>query len=283
MSGIGSAIGDVVGSVFDTAGNLVEKAVDVIEETGDFVGDVVSEIDFEDALQAYIQTGGNQWAALWAATPGDEKIGYDYGKKESSGSYYEPHYTFEEGSDQPFQVNFAPGNEMPDLNIPGTTIGSPTDPTIYDRFGKMATDVVQKLQRQNQSPAIAQNVIGSMGGILGDIASGKFSKSPASEYNTVSVLKSYADGAKSNLSAGLLNDYATAKRKVAEMVETPSSPFGEVALQGNPFYNFMQQRDIGKRNLEANNIFSNFLQTMPQSQQVQSGLFEPYLQEQGIV
>ena len=105
-----------------------------------------------------------------------------------------------------------------------------------------------------------------MSGILADVAAGKFSKSPASEYNTVSVLKSYADGAKSNLSAGLLNDYATAKRKVAEMVETPSSAFGEVALQGNPFYNFMQQRNIGQ-----------------QKQTAQSNLFEPYLQEQGIV
>jgi hypothetical protein len=50
------------------------------------------------------------------------------------------------------------------------------------------------------------------------------------------------------------------------MVETPSSVFGEVALQGNPFYNFMQQRNIGQ-----------------QQQMGQSNLFEPYLQQQGIV
>ena len=256
MSGAVDAIGDVVGGVLDTAG-------DIVSEAGDFVGDVVSEIDFEDALVTYIQTG-NPYAAAWAATPGDEKIGFDYGIQggSDSGGSVQPTFTFEESSDQPFQVGFAPGESggMPDQPY------DPNQESLYDIFGDVATNVVNKLQRDNQPAQVAQNVIGSMGGILADVAAGKFSKSPASEYNTRSVLKSYYEGANNTLSSGLLNDYATAKRKVAEMVETPSSVFGEVALQGNPFYNFMQQRNIG------------------QQQQIgKSNLFEPYLQQQGIV
>lgn len=280
MSSAFDAVGDVVGSVFDAGGNLVSKAVDVIEETGNFVGDVVSEIDFDDALQAYIQTGGNQWAALWAATPGDEKIGYDYGKKESSGGYYEPKYTFEEGSDRPFQVSFMPGEQggIPDdINIGNIP------PGIYDTFGNVATNVIQKLQRQNQSPEIAQKVVGSMGNILADISTGKYSKSPAAEYNTRSVLDAYYNGKDGSLGNDILNRYGEAKKKVAEYVSTPSSVFGEVALQGNPFYNFMQQRDIGKNTQDAQNIFGSFLSNMPQSQQTQPNIFEPYLQEKGIV
>jgi hypothetical protein len=256
MSGAVDAIGDVVGGVLDTAG-------DIVSEAGNFVGDVVSEIDFEDALQTYIQTGSIE-AAIWAATPGDEKIGYDYGVKggSDSGGSVQPTYTFEESSDQPFQVGFAPGESggMPDQPY------DPNQESLYDIFGDVATNVVNKLRADNQPAQVAQNVIGSMSGILADVAAGKFSKSPASEYNTRSVLKSYYEGADNTLSSGLLNDYATAKRKVAEMVETPSSVFGEVALQGNPFYNFMQQRNIGQ-----------------QQQMGQSNLFEPYLQQQGIV
>tara|TARA_E500000318_G_C3494799_1_gene185914 strand:- start:9 stop:839 length:831 start_codon:yes stop_codon:yes gene_type:complete len=276
MSGAVDAVGDVVGSVLDTAG-------DVVSEAGDFVGDVVSEIDFEDALKTYIQTGSVE-AAIWAATPGDEKIGYDYGVKggsdNDSGGGVEPSYTFEEESDQPFQVSFMPGDQ-PDIG--GPNIGSPFDPSLYDQFGQVATNVVNRLKDKNESPQIAQNVVNTMSGILSDVASGKFSKSPAAEYNTRSVLDAYYNGKDGSLGNDILNRYGEAKKKVAEYISTPSSAFGEVALQGNPFYNFMQQRDIGKRVQNVQNIFGGFLSNMPQSQQTQPNIFEPYLQEKGIV
>ena len=63
----------------------------------------------------------------------------------------------------------------------------------------------------------------------------------------------------------LIVRYGEAKKKVAEYTSTPSSVYGELALQGNPFYNFMQQRKIGQST------------TPPQ------GLFDTYLQEKGIV
>lgn len=276
MSGAVDAVGDVVGSVLDTAG-------DVVSEAGDFVGDVVSEVDFEDALQTYIQTGSVE-AAIWAATPGDENIGYDYGVKggsdNDSGGGVEPSYTFEEESDQPFQVSFMPGDQ-PDIG--GPSIGSPLDPSLYDQFGQVATNVVNRLKDKNESPQIAQNVVNTMSGILSDVASGKFSKSPAAEYNTRSVLDAYYNGKDGSLGSDILNRYGEAKKKVAEYISTPSSAFGEVALQGNPFYNFMQQRDIGKRVQNVQNIFGGFLSNMPQSQQTQPNIFEPYLQEKGIV
>lgn len=267
MSGAIDTVGDVVGSVLDTAG-------DIVSEGADFVGDVVSEIDFEDALQTYIQTGSVE-AAIWAATPGDEKIGYDYGVKggsdNDSGSQPQPTYTFEETADQPFQVSFMPGEQggVPDdVTIGGVPKG------IYDAFGNIATNIIQDLKSKSDADNSQAQIYGdssrqlvnSFSGILADVASGKYSKSPASEYNTRSVLDAYSNqNIESSLSAGLLSNYNEAKKKVAEYTSTPSSVYGELALQGNPFYNFMQQRKIGQSTLP------------PQ------GLFDTYLQEKGIV
>ena len=242
MGGIASAVGDVVGSVFDAGSSVIEKTVGT-------VSDLAKNIDIKDAALTYIMTG-NPYAAAFAATDYDEKLGFN------PATFYNPStggFGFQD-------VNVG-GGEMPSIfnEQAWNTVASKA-------INSLANYAKSKPQESQEYGQIGDTVLQSMSGILADVAAGKFSKSPASEYNTRSVLKSYYEGADDTLSAGLLNDYATAKRKVAEMVETPSSVFGEVALQGNPFYNFMQQRNIG------------------QQQQIgQSNLFEPYLQQQGIV
>jgi len=242
MGGIASAVGDVVGSVFDAGSSVIEKTVGT-------VSDLAKNIDIKDAALTYIMTG-NPYAAAFAATDYDEKLGFN------PATFYNPStggFGFQD-------VNVG-GGEMPSIfnEQAWNTVASKA-------INSLANYAKSKPQESQEYGQIGDTVLQSMSGILADVAAGKFSKSPASEYNTRSVLKSYYEGADDTLSAGLLNDYATAKRKVAEMVETPSSVFGEVALQGNPFYNFMQQRNIGQ-----------------QQQIAQSNLFEPYLQEQGIV
>lgn len=245
-----SSVGNFVGDIFDTATNVVEKALDyggnLVEKTVGTVADLADDIDIKDAALTYIMTG-NPYAAAFAATDYDEKLGFN------PATFYDPTtggFGFQD-------VNVG-GGQMPDVTSGWDQLAS----SAINTLAQYATSRPEESQQLGQT---GQNVLSSMSGILADVASGKYSKSPASEYNTRSVLKSYYEGADSNLSAGLLNDYGNAKKKVAEMIETPSSVFGEVALQGNPFYNFMRERNIG------------------QSREPLQGLFQPYLQEKGIV
>lgn len=246
MSGGGGLIGDVVGAVtkpiekaFDYGGELVEKTVGT-------VSDLASDIDIKDAAVTYITTG-NPYAAAFAATDYDEKLGFN------PASFYNP-TTGTLG----FQDPSIGGGEMPDVTRSFDKIASAA-------INSLAQYAINRPSEKQQLAQTGNEVLSSMSGILADVAAGKFSKSPASEYNTRSVLKSYYNGSEGSLGADILNNYANAKKKVAEYTSTPSSVFGEVALQGNPFYNFMQERNIGQST------------TPPQ------GLFEPYLQEKGIV
>lgn len=246
MSGGGGFVGDI----FDAATNVVEKAFDyggeLVEKTVGTVSDLASDIDIKDAAMTYITTG-NPYAAAFAATDYDEKLGFN------PATFYNP-TTGGFG----FQDVGVGGGQMPDVTGSWDRIAS----TAINSLAQYAMNRPEESQQYAQT---GNQVLASMSGILADVAAGKFSKSPASEYNTRSVLKSYMDGSEGSLGSELLNNYANAKKKVAEYTSTPSSAFGEVALQGNPFYNFMQERNIGQST------------TPPQ------GLFEPYLKQQGIV
>ena len=247
-----SSVGSFVGDIFDTATNVVEKAFDyggnLVEKTVGTVADLASDIDIKDAALTYITTG-NPYAAAFAATDYDEELGFN------PATFYNP-----STGGFGFQDVSVGGGEMPSIfneqawnTIASTAINS------------LANYAQQRPSESQQYGQIGNTVLQSMSGILADVAAGKFSKSPASEYNTRSVLKSYYEGSDNSLSAGLLNDYASAKRKVAEMVETPSSIYGQVALEGNPFYNFMRERNIG------------------QSRKPLQGLFEPFLEKENIM
>jgi hypothetical protein len=88
MGGVVSSIGDVFGGAADFVG-------DVVGGVGDFVGDVASNIDIEDAVKAYVMSGGNPYAAAFAATDFDEDLGFN------PMSFYDP----ASGG-----FSFAPGN-----------------------------------------------------------------------------------------------------------------------------------------------------------------------------
>ena len=70
MGGVVSSIGDVLGGAADFVG-------DVVGGVGDFVGDVASNIDIGDAIKAYVMSGGNPYAAAFAATDFDEELGFN--------------------------------------------------------------------------------------------------------------------------------------------------------------------------------------------------------------
>ena len=77
MGGVVDSIGDVFGGAADFVG-------DVVGGVGDFVGDVASNIDIEDAVKAYVMSGGNPYAAAFAATDFDEELGFN------PASFYDP-------------------------------------------------------------------------------------------------------------------------------------------------------------------------------------------------
>lgn len=240
MSSAFDAVGNVVSKAFDYGGNLIDTVTGTVE-------DLASDIDIKDAALTYITTG-NPYAAAFAATNYDEDLGFN------PVTFYNPStggFGF-----QDVQVG---GGQMPGTS---TDVWNNVAANAINALAKYAQSSPSESQQYGQT---GQNVLSSMSGILADVASGKYSKSPAAEYNTRSVLDAYYNGSDSSLSGELLNDYGNAKKKVAEIIETPSSQFGQLALQGNPFYNFMQQRNIG------------------QSREPLQGLFEPYLQEKGIV
>jgi hypothetical protein len=77
MGGVVDSVGDVLGGAADFVG-------DVVGGVGDFVGDVASNIDIEDAVKAYVMSGGNPYAAAFAATDFDEELGFN------PASFYDP-------------------------------------------------------------------------------------------------------------------------------------------------------------------------------------------------
>jgi len=266
MSGGGGFIGNVFDAVGDVVGGVADTVGDVVGSVGDVVGDVAKNVDIKDAVLTYITSGGNLPATFIAATNVDEKLGFN------PGAFYDPSsggFGFDldkitssiqpgESGGVPDQVLGQIGYEIPKPIGKAVEIATRSALNYFSEQGK------QQPAQQQQYADQASNVINSMSGILAEVAKGTFSKSPASEYNTRSVLRSYYDGAENNMST-LLNDYATAKKKVATIIETPSSTHGQIALEGNPFYNFMQERKIG------------------QPYDPVKGLFDPYLRQQGII
>lgn len=70
-------MGGVVDSIGDALGGAADFVGDVVGGVGDFVGDVASNIDIGDAIKAYVMSGGNPYAAAFAATDFDEELGFN--------------------------------------------------------------------------------------------------------------------------------------------------------------------------------------------------------------
>jgi hypothetical protein len=254
MSGGGGFIGDIVGGVGDIIGGVGDVVGDVVGG----VGDVVKNLDIEDAAKTYILSGGPfnpaaPYAAAFAATDYDEKLGFN------PASFYNPTtggFGFDTGS------SFMPGDN-PFNKVLDQQAGA---------FGDLAKIGIDKLasfaqKSPEEAPQYAQTgtrVLESMSAILADVAAGKYSKSPASEYNTKSVMAAYLGSPDSSNTSGLLSDYNNAKTKVNSIISNRSN-VGKLAINESPFYNFLTSNKIG------------------QSQGTQRDIFKPYLQQRGLI
>ena len=241
-----------VSSVLDTASDVVGSVVDLGKEAGDFVGDVISEVDFEDALATYMQTG-DPYAAAWAATPGDEKFGYDYGVKggsdaDTGGGYYdttysEPTFTYEEAAEQPFTIGF----ETPTL-APGEwelqTEKSNIPKGLIDVFGNIATEYLAG-QRETaaQDPASSalaqassQAVTQSLSNILADVAAGKYAKTPSLSFFEQAAIDS------TEQPMGIFSRYDTAKANLSNVIRPP----GLIGMEGRLgiYEDYFQKRGL---------------------------------------
>ena len=73
------SIGDFFGDVIDTGGDILGGVGDVIGDVAGGIGDLVGDLDLGDALQAFVMSGGNPYAAAIAATGVDESLGFNPG------------------------------------------------------------------------------------------------------------------------------------------------------------------------------------------------------------
>jgi hypothetical protein len=144
-----------------------------------------------------------------------------------------------------------------------------TDVVAFSDLAKTGIDKLASFAQKSpeQAPQYAQTgtrVLESMSAILADVAAGKYSKSPASEYNTKSVMAAYLGSPDSSNTSGLLSDYNNAKTKVNSIISNRSN-VGKLAINESPFYNFLTSNKIG------------------QSQGTQRDIFKPYLQQRGLI
>ena len=70
---------DFVGDIIDTGGDILGGVGDVIGDVAGGIGDLVGDLDIGDALQAFVLSGGNPYAAAIAATGVDESLGFNPG------------------------------------------------------------------------------------------------------------------------------------------------------------------------------------------------------------
>ena len=73
------SVGDFFGDVIDTGGDILGDVGDVIGDVAGGIGDLVGDLDLGDALQAFVMSGGNPYAAAIAATGVDESLGFNPG------------------------------------------------------------------------------------------------------------------------------------------------------------------------------------------------------------
>ena len=79
MGGFLDSVSDFAGDIIDTGGDILGGVGDVIGDVAGGIGDLVGDLDLGDALQAFIMSGGNPYAAAIAATGVDESLGFNPG------------------------------------------------------------------------------------------------------------------------------------------------------------------------------------------------------------
>lgn len=206
VSDVFDAGGDALGSITDVAkdvvgagGQIVEGGVDVlgnvVEAGGDFIDDagkVVSDLDFEDALTTYVTTGGNPYAAAFAATSGDEKLGFN------PAVFYDP-----SSSSFGFADPGVYGGGAPDFpSYPGQGIIEPFVTSAVRGFveSSLESDAEQSAQMQQ----LANLTLEQAQDLQQRIESGVYDQAPSLSYDSIAPIDSNImgryDQAKANLS-----------------------------------------------------------------------------------
>lgn len=198
MSSVIDSATDVVSDVIGAGGNIVQGGVDilgnVVEAGGDFIdetGKVVSDLDFEDAAKTFVMTGGNPYAAAFAATSADEDLGFN------PAVFYDPSSGGFGFADPEVFGGGMPGVEA----YPGQSIIEPFATQAITSFAKSALE--QDQPTQEQFAGLANLTLEGLEGLQGMISAGEFEKAPSLSFFPVeqpqsNILSRY-DQAKANL------------------------------------------------------------------------------------
>jgi len=130
VKSITKPIKKAVSSVAKGIGSLGKKAADV-------VSDAVKDFDFKDAAQAFVMSGGNPYAAAFAGTSGDEKLGFNPFSFTSGGP----------GTGQPFSFAPMPG-QLPTGQGGGGGILDGIDPRILEAGIKIGGNILQNKAKE---------------------------------------------------------------------------------------------------------------------------------------
>ena len=197
MSGGGGFIGDIVDTVTGTVGDIVGGAADVVGDVVDTAGKVVSDLDIEDAVTTYVMTGGNPYAAAFAATSGDEKLGFN------PAVFYDPTSGF--GFADPNIY----GGGMPGVEAyPGQSIIEPFATQAITSLARSALE--QDQPTQEQFATIANLSLEGLKTLQDMIASGEYEKAPSlSFYNA------------ERPTSDIMGRYQTAKANLNNIINPP--------------------------------------------------------------
>lgn len=169
MGGVVDSITDVVSDVVGAAGDIVGGVADIGGDIIDEAGKVVSDIDIEDAVVTYITTGGNPYATAFAATSGDEKLGFN------PAAFYDP----ASGSFGFADPNiYGGGGGMPDIfDYPGKSI---IEPLATSALQSLAQGFVNQSQEtKNELSNIGNLTLEGLSYLQDQIASGAFEQTPS--------------------------------------------------------------------------------------------------------
>ena len=206
MSSVIDSATDVVSDVIGAGGNIVQGGVDilgnVVEAGGDFIdetGKVVSDLDFEDAAKTFVMTGGNPYAAAFAATSADEDLGFN------PAVFYDPSSGGFGFADPDIYSGFVQGDLPKEFegifDYPGKNIIEPFATQAITSFAKSALE--QDQPTQEQFAGLANLTLEGLEGLQGMISAGEFEKAPSLSFFPVeqpqsNILSRY-DQAKANL------------------------------------------------------------------------------------
>jgi hypothetical protein len=232
MSSVIDSATDVVSDVVGGVGDAVSGAVDVVGDIGETVVNEVEDYDFEDALATYIQTG-DPYAAAYAGTSGDEKMGFDYGIKGGSDneSAPTPEVSYDPSTDS---FGFADpkvyGGDMPNVEAyPGQSIIEPFATQAVAGFAKSALE--QDQATQDQMIGLANLTLEGLGGLQEMISAGEFEKTPSLSFFN-------AERPQSNI----LGRYDQAKANLNQIIY----PEGLIGMDGRLgiYENYFQERGL---------------------------------------